>query len=207
MYSRLAKEYYLHVNPDEVKTIPYGEGPKIGHCVIDEAQVIDRLLENQFRSKLNKLAKRSLLSPTLYGIKDLLNREAILAGTGLSLLQIENDVLTGLAKPEGKPIYFVDFELLDKYKTKKMIQTFLIYKGAEDYLEEASAMLVGRPRFVADFITRSIRSGDPLKTGIDRYLQYILNLSPDYADDEKFEEILRGKLSTGLKTTTDLLNG
>jgi hypothetical protein len=205
----LATELYKSVGLQEVKSIKVnlGYSPEFGYCVIDEAQAIGRLLENQFRSTVIESDKRSLLSPLLSGVKKILHTETILAGTGWTLLQVENDVLTGIAKTE-RPNYFIDFELLKLDKIQDMVKTFLVYKGENkhenDTLNRATEHLVGRPRFVADFITRAITNDFSLEQAVLDYLGYMLKLSPEYADDDSFQAIINnGRLAPGPKTIAD----
>jgi hypothetical protein len=136
-------------------------------CIVDEAQVlsktlVDNFLPEQGDSKQSSPTRKSLklyrsfLSPVLHGIFGTLSFDAIISGTGLSLMAEYDSVVTRVASPNDLSFLFVNFELLDEESVSKMLKVYLNFED-----RKAARWLRGRPRFTTLFIQSVLQGKVP----------------------------------------------
>ena len=127
---------------------------------IDEAQSLGSMLVNKFVSRMRK-EPRSFLSVVLYAVRNLMDMQPILSGTGLELLKLENDPISNFGRmPDNS---FTDFNLLSEQEIETIIGTFLCHYNSN--IDSVVNVLIGRPRFVCEFISRAIESNQNVKDG------------------------------------------
>ncbi|KAH9247100.1 hypothetical protein BASA81_015293 [Batrachochytrium salamandrivorans] len=169
LFKLLATELYQSCDPKTV--LEYDDFRKDFYCVIDEAQVLGKDLQGKFRSTkpANEEGRRPLLSPFLEGVGKALDRLPIIAGTGLTLLEEWESVVSQTGTLQD--FTFTDLPLLTYGQVLELLQRFLIQDG----LEHAAQWLVGRPRWAAEFITRRIT----LNEDIGDYVKWVTTTSDD----------------------------
>ena len=154
VFADLAIALYRNCDPQEV--LNYSHFRDDFYVVLDEAQVLGTILKNKFLTstpgKRESLGLRPVLSVILHETKDAVKRLPILAGTDMTLLEEWTSIITTMGvKPD---FIFTDFPLLDFDEVKAMLKQFLVVRNELDNL--AANWLIGRPRWVAQFITEAI---------------------------------------------------
>ncbi|KAH9252248.1 hypothetical protein BASA81_009850 [Batrachochytrium salamandrivorans] len=152
-FESLATKLYQSCDPKTV--FEYDGFRKDFYCVIDEAQMLGKNLQDKFRPiDIQKVKdRRPVLSPFLEGVKKALDRLPIIAGTGLTLSEEWDSVVSQMGNWQ-RDFIFTDFPLLTYDQVLELLQSFLVQDG----LEHAAQWLVGRPRWAAEFITNRVTS-------------------------------------------------
>jgi hypothetical protein len=138
--------------------------------VVDEAQLLHNLLQNQFLAWLTPDASRtrSLLSPVCEEVTKLVSR-TILVATGFSMMQAWDDFSSGVesTSPNPDPL-FADFELLSEDEVARFLRRSL-NTDSQDVVSVAK-WLAGRPRFVNTFVKRAVIANSGIDALMPAYL-------------------------------------
>jgi hypothetical protein len=129
--------------------INLGDGFKF---VIDEAQLLSKAFPNQFASHdVTHKSLRPLLSPFLQGVYKVTSMSAVIAGTGLSLLDEQKSIGSAQGVRERINVY-TTFPPLIMDGVKEFLSEIL-HDSNKMELVMAAAWLMGRPRWSTLFIT------------------------------------------------------
>ncbi|KAH9251165.1 hypothetical protein BASA81_011064 [Batrachochytrium salamandrivorans] len=165
----LAVRLYRHCDPKEV--LEHESFCKDFYCVIDEAQALGKVLPDKFLTNTpgERLfnGRRSVLSPILHGVKGALGRLPVFAGTGLTLLEEWKSVVSTMGVQQD--FIFTDFPLLDCGQVLALLEQFLGAPSNAD-MEHVANWLIGRPRWVAEFISEASALNKPIGSFLDEYL-------------------------------------
>jgi hypothetical protein len=96
-----------------------------------------------------------------------LHRLPIIAGPGLTLLEEWKSVASSMGTQAE--FVFTDFPRLDQQQVKELLKSFLFVQN--EPLERASKWLVGRPRWVTEFIADAVASNKPIKLYIEEFVK------------------------------------
>ncbi|KAH6572370.1 hypothetical protein BASA62_003419 [Batrachochytrium salamandrivorans] len=172
VFAKLATSLYEHCDPKAV--LEYESFRKDFYCVIDEAQVLGKVLAGKFLTNTPGMRSsnglRPVLSPILHGVKVALGRLPVIAGSGLTLLEEWKSVLSTMGVEQD--FIFTDFPLLAREQVLDLLRAFLTVPD-DKYAEHVATWLVGRPRWVAEFISRVLVRNARMEPCFDEYLTWL----------------------------------
>lgn len=178
VFDALACKLYASCNPREVLSF-YIPSKKFFY-VIDEAQMLGTLLPKKFMTVHERTRTsnglRPVLSPVLGAVKVATSSLPIIAGTGLTLIDEWKSISSAMGVEAD--YIFTDFPMLDYEQVFDMLQRFLV--ADVPILEHAAKWLVGRPRWVMEFISKAIEDNKPVGPYLQRYVSRLTTTgSPD----------------------------
>jgi hypothetical protein len=200
------KELWRHAK--ELSTIcdrvsPKGMDPPF--CVLDEAQVLSQGdLKDAFRvvgdrkrrgpDRKHSDGKRPILSPFLDVLYSVVTRPPLVAGTGITLMKEYKTFASRFATilSGDKEYSFVDFPIFMKKTISDLLTMFLGLEG--ETLEMGTGWLIGRPRFIFEFLEICINSTQTLKEDetsnkftkerLNAFIEYMTKSESLAADEE-----------------------